>query len=122
MAYPTDPPYSEKRESPRINWIDSEVKVSISSSHTNSKILGWIRDISQGGFKLQPETPVTRNGLFRESDEIHFETFEDFFHLKGEGRVIWASPSENTIGIRIDHLDEGSRIYLYGFLGIPPIL
>jgi len=121
MVYSNDPQYFEKRESPRINWMDSEVQVIIISSNTKSKVLGWIQDISHGGFKLKTEIPLTFNDLFLEWDEVHFETFEDFFQLKGQGRVIWTSSNENMVGIRIDHLDEESRKYLYGFLGILPI-
>ena len=120
MVYSDHNPYLEKRESPRINWVNSEVQVSIISSHTKTKVLGWIRDISQGGFKLKAEIHLTADDLFQKWDEIYFETFEDFFQLKGQGRVIWTSPNENVVGIRIDHLDEESRKYLYGFLGIPP--
>jgi len=72
------------------------------------------------GVKLKAENPLTFNDLFQEWAEIYFETFENFFQLKGKGRVIWTSSNENMVGIRIDHLDEESR-YLYGFLGILPI-
>ena len=120
MVYSNHHQYSEKRQSPRINWINSEVQVIIISSNTKSKVLGWIQNISQGGFRLKAETPLTFNDLFREWDEIYFETFEDFFQLKGQGRVIWTSSNENMVGIRIDQLDEESRKYLYGFLGILP--
>ena len=96
MGYSHERPYSEKRESPRINWTDSEVQVSVISSHTKSKVLGWIRDLSQGGFKLEAVIHLALNDLLQERDEIYFETFEDFFQLKGEGRVIWTSPHENA--------------------------
>lgn len=69
---------------------------------------------------MKAENPLTFNDLFQEWAEIYFETFENFFQLKGKGRVIWTSSNENMVGIRIDHLDEESR-YLYGFLGILPI-
>jgi len=92
----------------------------IISSDTQSKASGWIQDISQGGFKLKTETPPTLSGLFRKWDEIHFETSEDFFELKGQGKIIWTSSNAIMAGIRIDHLDEESRKYLYGFLGILP--
>jgi hypothetical protein len=120
MVDPNDPPFVEKRESPRTNWTDSDVQVMIISSDTQSKASGWIQDISQGGFKLKTETPPTLSGLFRKWDEIHFETSEDFFELKGQGKIIWTSSNAIMAGIRIDHLDEESRKYLYGFLGILP--
>ena len=120
MVYPSHHPYFEKRESPRTHWIDSEVQVIIISSNTKSKAFGWIQDISQGGFKLKAEIPPTLSGLFQEWDEIHFETFDDFFHFKGQGKITWTSSNENIAGVKVDHLDEESRKYLYGFLGILP--
>ena len=120
MVYPNDHPYVEKRESARTNWIDSDVQVIIISPNTKSKAFGWIQDISQGGFKLKAEIPSTFDGLFQEWDEIYFETFEDFFRLKGQGRIIWTSSNENMAGVKINHLDEESRKYLYGFLGVLP--
>ncbi len=121
MAFSNDLQNSDRRLNARINWIDSEVQVTIMSSSTMSKILGWIRDISQEGFKLKAEIPLRFDDLFQERDEIYFETFEDFFQLKGKGRIIWTSSNENMAGIRIDSLDAESRKHLYGFLGIPPI-
>jgi hypothetical protein len=120
MVYSNTHQYFEKRESPRINWMNSEVKVIIISSHTKSKVWGWIQDISKGGVKLKAVVPKTFNDLFQERDKIYFETFEDFFQLKGQGRIIWTSSNENMVGIKIDQLDEESRKYLYGFLGILP--
>ena len=49
MVYSNDHHYFEKRESPRINWMNSEVQVIIISSNTKSKVVGWIQDISHGG-------------------------------------------------------------------------
>jgi hypothetical protein len=120
MVYSNDHPYDDRRESSRINWMDSEVQVVIISSDAKSKVLGWIQDISHEGFKLRAEIPPKFNNLFHDRDEIYFETSEDFFQLKGRGRVVWTSSNENMVGIRIDHLDEESRRYLYGFLGILP--
>ena len=118
-----DPKYHsffEKRENPRTSWVDSDVQVMIVSTHNTSKASGWMQDISQGGFKLETETPTTLRGLFQKWDEVHFETSEDFFQLKGQGRIVWTSPRGNMAGVRIDSLDEKSRKYLYGFLGIFP--
>ncbi len=121
MVRPHDHPYLEKRESPRTHWIDSDLEVIIISSNTKSKASGWIQDISQGGFKLKAEIPPTLCGLFREWDEIRFETSEDFFKLKGQGKIIWTSSSENMAGVKIDRLDGESRKYLYGLLGRLPV-
>jgi len=108
----------DRRESPRINWINPDVQVVITPSNTESRVLGWILDISPGGFKVKAEIPQKVKEVFLKWEEIHFETFEDFFQLKGQGQVIWASSSENTVGIRFGRLDEESRISLYGFLGM----
>ena len=121
MASSSQPPPFENRQSPRVNWMNPEVQVIINAPRAESKVLGWIQDISQGGFKLKTETPLTLHELFQEWDEIYFEMSEDFFQLKGQGRVMWTSSRENMAGIRIDHLDEESRKYLSGFLGIFPV-
>ena len=120
MVASSHDPFFENRQSPRINWMNPEVQVIINSLHAESKVLGWLQDISQGGFKLKTETSLTFNDIFQERDEIYFETSEDFFRLKGQGKVIWTSSSENMAGIRIDRLDEESRKYLSGFLGVFP--
>ena len=120
MVEPNDPPDSEKRESPSTNWMDSDAQVTILSSNSPSKASGWIQDISQGGFKLKTEIPPTLSGCFQKWDEIHFETSEDFFRLRGQGRIVWTSPNGDMAGVRFDFLDEESRKYLYGFLGIFP--
>ena len=120
MVDPDAPPDSEKRESPRTNWMDSDAQVTILSSNSAFKASGWIQDISQGGFKLKTESPPTLSGFFKKWDEIHFETSEDFFQLKGQGRIVWTSPSGNMAGVRFESLDEESRKCLYGFLGIFP--
>ena len=67
--------------------MNSEVQVMIISSNTKFKVLGWLQDISHGGFKLKAENPLTFNDLFQEWAEIYFETFENFFQLKGKGKT-----------------------------------
>ena len=118
MVYSEYPESLDRRESPRINWTDSEVRVVIIPSRTESKFLGWLQDISPGGFKVKAEIPQKVKGFFLKWEEIHFETSGDFFHLKGEGRIIWASSNESVVGIRFGRLDEESRKSLYGFLGM----
>ena len=108
----------EKRGSPRVNWIDSEVQVVIRHLQAESQVLGWIEDISQGGFKVRAEIPPSFRGFFREWEEFHFETFENFFGLKGQGRIVWTSANEKTAGIKFVQLDEKSGRCLNGFLGI----
>ncbi|OGP93605.1 MAG: hypothetical protein A2157_03715 [Deltaproteobacteria bacterium RBG_16_47_11] len=110
----------EKRGSPRINWVSSEVQVIIESLSNSSKILGWVQNISQGGFRVRVETPENFRGLFEKWEEFHFETFGNFFQLKGQGRIAWISSNENMAGIKFDQLQEESRRFLDGFLGILP--
>ncbi len=110
----------ENRESPRMNWINPEVQVIIESPNNNSKILGWILNISQGGFKVRVEAPQNFKGLFDKREGLHFETLENFFQLKGQGSIVWISSDENIAGIKFDQLDEESRRFIDGFLGIFP--
>jgi len=110
----------EKRESPRMNWINPEVQVMIKSPNDNLNVLGWIQNISQGGFKVKVEISQNLKSLFGKREELHFETLEIFFRLKGDGRVVWISSNENVAGIKFDHLDEESKRFIDGFLGIFP--
>lgn len=103
----------EKREYPRINL---ETKVSIRASDMEPFIPAWIQNISKGGFKLKADNPLKIKDIFKSGKEIFFETYEDFFKLKGRGEVIWASARENEVGIRFDDLDPRSRKFLEDFL------
>lgn len=117
MVYSNQHQFFDRRENPRINWINSEVQVLIMPSNSKSKVCGWIQDISQGGFKVKAEISPKIIGSIQKWEEIHFETFEDFFQLRGQGRIMWTSSNENMAGIRFDQLNEESRKFLYGFLG-----
>lgn len=105
----------EKREYPRI---DLETQVTIKTSNNGSFILGWIQNISQGGFKLKADIPLNFKDIFHTGDEISFETYEDFFRLKGRGKIRWASTQENQAGIKFDELDSKSKKFLNAFLGM----
>lgn len=118
MVYSNQHHFFDRRESPRINWINSEVQVFITPFNTKAKVCGWIQDISQGGFKVKAEIPLKMIGPIQKWEEIHFETSEDFFELKGQGKVMWTSFNEDMAGIRFDQLDEESKHALYGFLGM----
>jgi len=110
----------EKRKSPRMNWINPEVQVVMKPLNNNSKIWGWVQNISQGGFKVRVQAPQNVKGIFEKSGEFRFETFEDFFQLRGQGRIVWISSKENMAGIKFDQLHEESRRFVDGFLGIFP--
>ena len=121
MVYRDYPQSLDRRKASRIYWVDSEAEVVMIPSNTQHRVTGWVLDISPGGFKVKLELPGKFAQFFPERGEIYFETFEDFFHLKGQGRVIWATINANTVGIRFNRLDEESKTSLYGFLGILPI-
>lgn len=103
----------ERRENPRINL---ETKISIRTSEMEPLILGWVQNISRGGFKLRADNPLTTKDVFRTGKEIFFETYEDFFRLKGKGEIIWASEKENEAGVRFDDLDQKGKHFLENFL------
>lgn len=84
MVYSNQHQFLDRRENPRINWINSEVQVIIMPSNSKSKVCGWIQDISQGGFKVKAEISPKIMGSIQKWEEIHFETFEDFFQLRGK--------------------------------------
>jgi len=121
MVYRDYPQSLDRRKASRIYWVDSEAEVVMIPSNTQHRVTGWVLDISPGGFKVKLELPRKFAQFFPERGEIYFETFEDFFQLKGHGRVVWASINANTVGIQFDRLDEESKTSLYGFLGILPI-
>lgn len=104
---------SDRRESPRISL---ETKISFKTSDSLPMIHGWIQNISRGGFKLKSDNPLKYNGILRSGDEIFFETYEDFFKLKGKGEIIWTSSKDNEAGIKFDELENRSRKFLEDFL------
>lgn len=103
----------ERRENPRINL---ETKISIRTSGMEPLALGWVQNISRGGFKLKADNPLITKDIFCAGKEIFFETYEDFFRLKGKGEIIWASERENEAGVKFDELDQKGRHFLENFL------
>ncbi len=105
----------EKRECSRI---DLEAKVTFKTSEAESMILGWIQNISHGGFKLKADIPLIFKYIFNVGDEVLFEAYEDFFKLKGKGQVRWTSTHLNEVGIKFDELDNRGKQSLKDFLGM----
>ena len=105
--------HSEKREFARI---DLEAKVTLKISDVEPLILGWIQNISRGGFKLKSDMPLILKDIFNAGDQVSFEAYEDFFRLKGKGKIKWTSVDENEVGIKFDELDNRSRESLEEFL------
>jgi hypothetical protein len=118
MVYSEHDPPLDRRGSPRINWMTSEVQVVMLGHNRKHRVWGWVLDVSPVGFKVKAEPPQKIKEVLLEREEIHFETLGDFFELKGKGRVIWVSQNANTVGISIGQLDEESRKSLYGFFGM----
>ena len=105
----------EKREHARIGL---ETQVSIKSMRNHSMMLGWIQDISYGGFKVRVDIPLNFNDFFCTGDDILFETYVDFFKLKGKGNIRWASAEKDGIGIKFKEFDNGNKRFLDDFLKI----
>ena len=103
----------EKREHTRIGL---ETQVSLKSIRNHSMMLGWIQDISQGGFKVRGDIPLNYKDFFHEGDQIIFETYEDFFKLKGRGNVRWTSTEKDGVGIKFEEFDNRSKRSLESFL------
>ncbi len=105
----------ERRENPRINL---ETKISIRTSEMEPLVLGWVQNISRGGFKLKTDNPLITKDIFITGREIIFETYEDFFRLRGRGEIIWASEKENEAGVKFDELDQKGKHFLENFLNM----
>jgi hypothetical protein len=106
--------FYEKREDLRVRL---EVEVMMTAFHRNIKIVGWVNDISHGGFKVKANIPHNFKKIFQKGDAIYFETFEDFYNLKGHGGIVWISPDGESLGVKFDQLLEESRSCLNEFLG-----
>lgn len=105
----------ERRENPRINL---ETKISIRTSEMEPLVLGWVQNISLGGFKLKTDNPLITKDIFITGRVIIFETYEDFFRLRGRGEIIWASEKENEAGVKFDELDQKGKHFLENFLNM----
>lgn len=103
----------DRRENPRINL---ETKISIRTSASEPSILGWVQNISLGGFKVKADNPLITKDIFRAGKEIYFETYEDFFRLKGKGEIVWASEREREAGVKFYELDQKGKHFLDHFL------
>lgn len=107
--------YKRWREYPRISL---ETQVILKPVDNDSIILGWVEDISRGGFKARIDAPLNFKGLFLERDTVIFTTDEDFFRLKGWGEISWISAKGDEAGIRFDELDNQGRKSLEDFLKV----
>ena len=111
----TDNMPAENRKEPRIGL---EIKIKLTSIKTNSNIYGWVQDLSNGGFKVKTEIPLEPKDTLQEGDKVKFQTYENFFNLKGQGGIVWTSIGDNVAGIKFDELDDESKKSLEEFLKI----
>jgi hypothetical protein len=96
--------------------IGLEAQVSIKSMQKQSMMLGWIQDISHGGCQVRVDIPLNFKDFFHQGDKILFETYVDFFRLKGRGNICWTSKEKDRVGIKFEELDQMSKKYLEDFL------
>jgi len=105
----------ERRGTPRV---DLGVQVLINPYGGTGEIVGWIQDVSHGGFRVKADISPISQIIFTEGDEISFETFEYFPQLKGRGKVIWTSSDGQVAGVKFGELGEKSKTSLEEFLGL----
>ncbi len=105
--------FNERRQHERIGL---EAQVSIRSMQKQSTMLGWIQDISHGGCQVRVDIPLNFMDFFRNGDKVLFETYVDFFRLRGRGNICWASTEKERVGIQFEELDLMSKRHLEGFL------
>jgi len=104
---------SEKRKRLRI---DLEIKIKLNPVKTDSKIYGWIQDLSSWGLRIRTEIPPQIVGILKEGDKVKFETYEDFLKIRGQGMIKWIW--ENMAGVKFEGLDNESKKSLEEFLRI----
>jgi len=91
------------------------VPIYITPANTSSVILGRIQDISRGGIKVKTEIPPTP---FRIGDEVIFTVSEDYLKCEGKGKILWISPTGNTVRIKFTQLDAEARRSLEELLSL----
>ena len=74
-----------------------------------------IQNISLGGMKVNTEINPKR---FQINDEISFLVNREYLKLRGQGKILWTSGMEATIGIEFTELDNKSRESLKEFLSL----
>jgi Tfp pilus assembly protein PilZ len=85
--------------------------------NTSSVISGRTQDISLGGMKVKTEiTPMA----FQIKDEVMFLVSQAYFKFRGQGKILWISPTGDTVGIKFTRLDKEARRSLDEFLSLFP--
>jgi hypothetical protein len=102
----------DRRESKRI---DAQVPVNMNPPNTSSVISGRTQDISIGGMKVKTEITPTP---FQIRDEVIFLVSQNYFKFRGQGEILWTSPTGGTVGIKFTQLDEEARRSLDEFLSL----
>lgn len=101
----------------RLPRIGLEIIVRLHSKGSGTYYSAEILDISEGGFKINNE----HLGIFESfnvGDLLDFETHEEFFRIKGVGKIVWLSENKNTAGVDFVEIDKESKIMLKEFLGV----
>ncbi len=114
MEYIEDQPF-EKRGYKRITL---ETQVVIKPIDEDPVILGWIQDISHGGFKVRIDISLNFRHVFHNGDMVIFKTDEDFLNLKGRGEIRWTSTEGAEAGNEFDELHNNGRKFFEEFLRI----
>ncbi len=97
--------------------IGLEIIVRLQLKDSDTSYSAEILDISEGGFKIHIEDWKIFES-FNEGDLLDFETHEEFFKIKGVGKIIWVSKNKNMVGVDFVEIDNDSKIMLKEFLGI----
>jgi hypothetical protein len=97
--------------------VDLEVRVRLNLRDDDRFCRAETLDISEGGFKINNDDWDIFNS-FGTGALLDFETYEDFFKIRGVGKIVWVSQESNTAGINFEQMDEESKDLLKEFLGV----
>ncbi len=104
----------QKYRQPRV---DLEVSIKLNLKDDDMFCRAETLDVSEGGFKINKNDGDMFNS-FGEGALLDFETHEDFFKIKGVGKIAWVSQERNTAGINFEQMDDESKDLLNDFLGV----
>ena len=92
---------------------DVRVPINMNPPNASSVILGRTQDISHGGMKVETEIIPAP---FQIRDKVMFLVSQVYFKFKGQGEILWTSPTGGTVGIKFTQLEEEARRSLDEFL------
>ena len=97
--------------------IGLEIIVRLQLKDSDTSYSAEILDISEGGFKIHIEDWKIFES-FNEGDLLDFETHEEFFKIKGVGKIIWVSKNKNMVGVDFVEVYKYSKINQNELLGV----